>query len=86
MLEELQALANEKDLPYRSRMKVYLPERLVRERRRNILAWRRTRDRDWRCSLPCVPSDDSGPHPPPACTSLLLGVQRGTRSISDTSL
>ena len=32
MLEELKALANEKDVPYQSLLKVYLGERLVRER------------------------------------------------------
>lgn len=33
MLEELKALANERDVPYQSLMKVYLAERIVRERR-----------------------------------------------------
>ncbi len=32
MLEELKALANERDVPYQSLMKVYLSERLARER------------------------------------------------------
>lgn len=38
MLEELKALANEKDVPYQSLMKVYLAERLTRERGRKIPA------------------------------------------------
>lgn len=38
MLEELRALANEKDVPYQSLMKVYLAERLARERGRKIPA------------------------------------------------
>ncbi len=38
MLDELKALANEKDLPYQSLMKVYLAERLARERGRKIPA------------------------------------------------
>lgn len=38
MLEELKALANEKDVPYQSLMKVYLAERLGRERARKIPA------------------------------------------------
>ncbi len=38
MLEELKALANEKDVPYQSLMKVYLAERLARERARKIPA------------------------------------------------
>ncbi len=38
MLEELKALANEKDVPYQSLMKVYLAERLTRERGRKISA------------------------------------------------
>ena len=38
MLEELKALANEKDVPYQSLMKVYLAERLARERGRKIPA------------------------------------------------
>ncbi len=33
MLEELKALANQKDVPYQSLMKVYLAERIARERR-----------------------------------------------------
>lgn len=33
MLEELKALANERDVPYQSLLKVFLAERLVRERR-----------------------------------------------------
>lgn len=38
MLEELKSLANEKDVPYQSLMKVYLAERLARERGRKIPA------------------------------------------------
>jgi len=38
MLEELKALANEKDVPYQSLLKVYLGERLVRERVRKPLS------------------------------------------------
>jgi predicted DNA binding CopG/RHH family protein len=38
MLEELKALANEKDVPYQSLLKVYLAERLARERGRKIPA------------------------------------------------
>ena len=38
MLEEIKALANEKDVPYQSLMKVYLAERLARERQRKIPA------------------------------------------------
>jgi predicted DNA binding CopG/RHH family protein len=38
MLEELKALANEKDVPYQSLMKVYLAERLTRERGRKVPA------------------------------------------------
>jgi hypothetical protein len=34
MLEELKALANARDVPYQSLMKVFLAERIVRERRR----------------------------------------------------
>ena len=32
MLEELKTLANETDVPYQSLMKVYLAERIARER------------------------------------------------------
>jgi predicted DNA binding CopG/RHH family protein len=38
MLEELKALANEKDVPYQSLLKVYLAERLTRERGRKVPA------------------------------------------------
>ena len=38
MLEELKARANEQDVPYQSLMKVYLAERLARERGRKIPA------------------------------------------------
>ena len=38
LLDELKALANEKDVPYQSLMKVYLAERLARERARKIPA------------------------------------------------
>ncbi|HSB79659.1 MAG TPA: BrnA antitoxin family protein [Candidatus Methylomirabilis sp.] len=38
MLDELKALANEKDVPYQSLLKVYLAERLARERGRKIPA------------------------------------------------
>jgi len=38
MLEELKARANERDVPYQSLMKVYLAERLVRERGRKVPA------------------------------------------------
>ena len=38
VLEEIKALANEKDVPYQSLMKVYLAERLARERARKIPA------------------------------------------------
>ncbi len=38
MLEEIKALANEKDVPYQSLMKVYLAERLARERQCQIPA------------------------------------------------
>lgn len=38
MLEELKTLANEKDVPYQSLLKVYLAERLTRERGRKIPA------------------------------------------------
>ncbi len=38
MLEELKALANEKDVPYQSLLKVYLAERLARERGRKVPA------------------------------------------------
>jgi len=38
MLEELKALANAKDVPYQSLMKIYLAERLARERGRKIPA------------------------------------------------
>lgn len=34
MLEELKALANARDVPYQSLMKVFLAERIARERRR----------------------------------------------------
>ena len=36
MLEELKALANERDVPYQSLMKVYLAERVARERLRKV--------------------------------------------------
>ena len=38
MLEQLKALANERDVPYQSLMKVYLAERLARERKRKVPA------------------------------------------------
>jgi predicted DNA binding CopG/RHH family protein len=38
MLEELKALANAQDVPYQSLMKVFLSERLVRERHRRVPA------------------------------------------------
>ncbi|MDP3775889.1 MAG: BrnA antitoxin family protein [Gemmatimonadales bacterium] len=38
MLEELKALANERDVPYQSLMKVYLAERVARERLRRVPA------------------------------------------------
>jgi predicted DNA binding CopG/RHH family protein len=38
MLEELKALAHERDVPYQSLMKVYLSERVARERGRKIPA------------------------------------------------
>src|SRR5512139_3159724 len=38
MLEELKTLANEKDVPYQSLLKVYLAERLTRERWRKVPA------------------------------------------------
>jgi len=38
MLEELKALANAQDVPYQSLMKVFLSERLVRERTRRVPA------------------------------------------------
>ena len=38
MLEEIKVLANEKDVPYQSLMKMYLAERLARERARKIPA------------------------------------------------
>jgi predicted DNA binding CopG/RHH family protein len=38
MLEELKARANERDVPYQSLMKVYLAERLARERGRKVPA------------------------------------------------
>lgn len=38
MLEELKALANERDVPYQSLMKVYLAERVARERLRKVPA------------------------------------------------
>ena len=38
MLEELKTLANEKDVPYQSLWKVYLAERLARERGRKVPA------------------------------------------------
>jgi hypothetical protein len=34
MLDELKALANARDVPYQSLMKVYLAERIARERQR----------------------------------------------------
>jgi predicted DNA binding CopG/RHH family protein len=36
MLEELKTLANERDVPYQSLLKVYLAERLTRERGRKV--------------------------------------------------
>jgi predicted DNA binding CopG/RHH family protein len=33
MLEELRALANERDVPYQSLLKVYLAERIAQERK-----------------------------------------------------
>jgi predicted DNA binding CopG/RHH family protein len=36
MLDELKTLANEQDVPYQSLMKVYLADRLVRERKRKV--------------------------------------------------
>ena len=38
MLEELKTLANEQDVPYQSLLKVYLAERLTRERGRKVPA------------------------------------------------
>ena len=38
MVEELKTLANEQDVPYQSLMKVFLADRLVRERRRKVSA------------------------------------------------
>lgn len=38
MLEELKALANAKDVPYQSLLKVFLADRLKRERRRRVSA------------------------------------------------
>jgi predicted DNA binding CopG/RHH family protein len=38
MLEEPKTLANEKDVPYQSLLKVYLAERLTRERGRKVPA------------------------------------------------
>ncbi len=38
MLEELKALANAQDVPYQSLMKVFLAERITRERRRRASA------------------------------------------------
>ncbi len=38
MLEELKTLANEQDVPYQSLLKVYLADRLVRERKRKVPA------------------------------------------------
>ena len=38
MLEELKTLGNEKDVPYQSLLKVYLAERLTRERGRKVPA------------------------------------------------
>jgi predicted DNA binding CopG/RHH family protein len=35
LLEELKALANERDVPYQSLLKVFLAERIARERGRN---------------------------------------------------
>lgn len=34
LLEEIKALANERDVPYQSLLKIYLAERVARERRR----------------------------------------------------
>jgi hypothetical protein len=34
MIEDLKALANQRDVPYQSLLKVFLAERLKRERRR----------------------------------------------------
>ena len=38
MIEELKALANERDVPYQSLLKVFLAERLARERGRRVPA------------------------------------------------
>ena len=38
MLEELKTLANEQDVPYQSLLKVYLADRLARERKRKVPA------------------------------------------------
>jgi len=38
MLEELKTLANAQDVPYQSLLKVYLADRLVRERKRKVPA------------------------------------------------
>jgi len=38
VFEELKALANERDVPYQSLLKVFLAERIARER-----GWRRTK-------------------------------------------
>ena len=40
LLEELKTLANERDVPYQSLLKIYLAERIARERK-----WRRAADR-----------------------------------------
>lgn len=40
MLEELKTLANAKNVPYQSLRKVYLADRLARERGRRAPAWR----------------------------------------------
>ena len=36
LLEELKALANERDVPYQSLLKIFLAERVARERRRRV--------------------------------------------------
>jgi predicted DNA binding CopG/RHH family protein len=36
LLEELKALANERDVPYQSLLKVFLAERIARERHRKV--------------------------------------------------
>ncbi len=38
MLEELKTLANRQDVPYQSLLKVYLADRLARERKRKVSA------------------------------------------------